>query len=151
MLHYTQTQRSKIFEILMLMIRNKIVLETSISFRSNILAAIFFRSLIVRFCISLIIIPYRTFYLYKNQKFHSRVKLLVINSTSKTGEIFMAGNKRRTKNSKIASKVSFLKKSSFSNCKHIVELKNDSTLIHKDRSIETVQGAPFIFRYKKRR
>lgn len=132
------------------MIRNKIVLETSTSFRSNILAAIFFRSLIVQFCISLIIVSYRTFYLCKNQKFQSRVKLLAINCTSKASEIFMAGNKRRTKNNKIASKVSFFKKSSFSNSKHIVELRNDSTLIHKDRSIETVQGAPFIFRYKER-
>lgn len=64
----------------------------------------------------------------------------------------MAGNKRRTKNNKITSNVSFFKKSSFSNSKHIVELKNDSTLIHEDRSIETVQdrNRPFIFRYKKR-
>lgn len=62
----------------------------------------------------------------------------------------MAGNKRRTKNNKITSNVSFFKKSSFSNSKHIVELKNDSTLIHEDRSIETVQDGPFIFRYKKR-
>lgn len=61
----------------------------------------------------------------------------------------MAGNKRRTKNNKITSNVSFFKKSSFSNSKHIVELKNDSTLIHEDCSIETVQDGPFIFRYQK--
>lgn len=54
----------------------------------------------------------------------------------------MAGNERRTKNNKI----SFFKKSSFSNSEHIVELKNDPTLIRKDRSMGTV---PFIFRYKK--
>lgn len=149
MLHYTRTQESKIFQILRLTIRNKIVLETSISFKSNILTAIFFKSLIAWFRVSLIIVSYRIFYLYKNQKFQSGVKLLVINSTSKAIEIFMAGNKRRTKNNKIAWEVSFFKKSSFSNSKHIVELKNHSTLIHKDRSMETVQDGAFIFRWKK--